>query len=330
MGAGTACPHFCKYWKLKVLTNRNIIILLIIFAVSMSASAETAVSDSSAAGTPIRVMSYNIFYDKYQGAASATDPNAWNYTSGKSRKERVINMIMSESRAFGSGGPDILGVQEAVQNQADDLQMAMAGYSLSGLCGKTGCEACRIFYRSDRFTKLDSGTFWLSQTPEVQGSVCTGAKYPRIACWVILNDLKNHKSFFVLNTHWDFSQEPKCYSAQLIRKKIKELAGKLPVIVMGDLNTQENEPAYSILVGRQEPDSMQLTDTHRFMNPERSDNEATFHGWKGGTGGNRIDYIFHNDGFYTVGTTIERGEVFERYPSDHYPVTAAVCCSKSQ
>jgi endonuclease/exonuclease/phosphatase family metal-dependent hydrolase len=276
------------------------------------------------ADTSIKVMSFNIRYDSLKGMPSSTDPNAWNYVLGVNRKDRVINMIMSESKAFGSDGPDILGVQETIQNQADDLQKVMAGYGLSGVCGKTGCDACRIFYRSNRFTKLDSGTFWLSETPDVPGSVCSGAKYPRIASWVILKDLKSQKSCFVLSTHWDFSQEPKCYSAQLIRDKINEVSGGLPAIMMGDLNTLENEQAYSILVGNTEPNGLQLTDTHRSVHPKIGDDEATFHGWRGGTSGNRIDYIFHNGGFYTARTTIERDEVLNNYPSDHYPVTAII------
>jgi len=313
-----------------VLTNRNIIILLIIFAMSVCALAEINSPGNSYVGSPIKVMSYNILYDKYRGVPNAIDSNAWNYTAGTSRKERVVNMIVSESKAFGSEGPDILGVQETLQNQADDMQKAMTGYGLSGVCGKTGCEACRIFYRSDRFTKIDSGTFWLSETPDVQGSVCAGAKYPRIASWVILKDLKNQKSCFVLSTHWDFSQEPKCYSARLIRDKVKDLADGLPVIVMGDLNTRENERAYSILVGNEEPNGMQLIDTYRSAHPKIGDDEATFHGLRGGASGNRIDYIFHNTGFYTDKVTIERNKVLNNYPSDHYPVTATIYYSESQ
>lgn len=281
------------------------------------------------AGNPIKVMSYNIFYDKYWGVPSSTDPNAWNYTSGTSRKDRVINMIMSESKAFGSDGPDILGVQETVQNQADDLQKAMVGYGLLGICGKTGCEACRIFYRLSRFAKINSGTFWLSETPDVPGSVYPGAAHPRIASWVILKDLENQKSFFVLCTHWDnASKEANYYFAQLIRNKINELAYSLPVMMMGDLNTREDEKPYLRLIGNEDPNGMRLIDTYRSVYAKVSNDEATFHNMKGETSGNRIDFIFNNDGFYTDKATIERNKVLNKYPSDHYAVTATIYYSK--
>lgn len=277
------------------------------------------------AGTPIKVMSYNIFYDKYLGAPSAIDFNAWNYIAGKNRKDRVINMIMSGTKAFGSSGPDILGVQETLQNQADDMQKAMVGYGLSGVCGKTGCEACRIFYRSNRFSKINSGTFWLSETPDAAGSVYPGAAYPRIASWVILKDLENQKNIFVLSTHWDnASKEANYYFAQLIRNKIKELACNIAVLIMGDLNTREYEKPYLRLIGNEDANGMRLKDTYRSVYEKIGNDEATFNGMKGETSGNRIDFIFSNDKCYADKATIERGKVFDKYPSDHYPVTATI------
>jgi endonuclease/exonuclease/phosphatase family metal-dependent hydrolase len=246
------------------------LVCLLLMSISVSADlnfvfGKTLQAASIPDGVPIKVMSFNIMYDKYYGKPE-TDPNAWNCASGPGRRDRVIRMIMSESQAFGRQGADIIGVQETIQNQANDLKSAMTGYDCCGVVGKTGCEACRIFYRSDRFTKLDSGTFWLSQTPDVPGSICPGAAHPRIGSWVKLTDCRNQKSYFVLNTHFDYKNAAaNKYSAGLIRDKIAALSEGAPVIVMGDLNTKETTDAYLKLTGRQDPNEFQLTDTYRYI-----------------------------------------------------------------
>ncbi len=281
-------------------------------------------------GTPIKVMCFNIKGD--YGIPSFTDPDAWDYALGTDRRNRVVNMILSDSGAFGSSGPDIIGTQEAKNNQVSDLKSDLPGYGFYGVDvnGDTAGGKAGIFYRSSRFTKLNSGTFWLSETPDTPGSKYPGAAEARIASWLILRDGLNQQSYFVLNTHWDHvSKEANYYSAQLIRDKIGELANGLPIIMMGDLNTQETENAYLRLIGNEDPVGMQLTDTFRYLYPRVKSDEVTCHGWNGGTCGNRIDFVFHNSEFYTGRATIEREKVLDRYPSDHYPITATVYYCKN-
>jgi endonuclease/exonuclease/phosphatase family metal-dependent hydrolase len=278
-------------------------------------------------GTPIKIMSFNIHCDA--GLPNFSDPNAWNYAFGTDRKDRVINMIMSASEAFGSCGPDILGVQEAISNQVSNLQSAMSNYGSYSVYGSSGNESCTIFYRSNRFTKLSSGTFWLSNTPDVAGSSYPGAAYPRIASWLILQDNLNNKSYFIMNTHWDCdSEEANYYSALLIRNKIAVLAAGLPVVVMGDLNTDETERAYLRLIGNEDPTGMQFIDTYRCLYPTIKPDEATFDDFKGKTLGSRIDFIVNNSDFHSGRATIERSKVLNGFPSDHYPITATIYLSQ--
>lgn len=274
-------------------------------------------------GTPLKIMSFNIHCD--YGFPSFTDPNAWSYALGTDRKDVVIGMITSASEAFGSGGPDILCVQEAVSNQVSDLQSAMSSYGAYSVYGSSGSESCTIFYRSSIFTKLNCGTFWLSETPDVAGSSYPGAAYPRIASWVILKDNRNNKSYFIMNTHWDCdSEEANYYSALLIRTRVATLAAGLPVVIMGDLNTDETERAYLRLIGREDPTGMQLTDTYRYLYPTMKPDEASYNNFQGKTLGTRIDFIVTNHDFYPGRATIERGKVLDRFPSDHYPITTTL------
>lgn len=276
-------------------------------------------------GTPVKVMCFNIKGD--YGIPSLTDPDAWDYALGTDRRERVINMVLSQSEAFGSSGPDIIGMQEPKNNQVSDLKSALTGYGFYGVDvdGSTSGGKAGIFYRANRFTKLNSGTFWLSYTPDTVGSQHPDAAEPRIASWVILSDSLTGQSYFVLNTHWDHvSKEANYYSAGLVRDKIAELSGGRPVIMMGDLNTQETEAAFLRLIGNEDPAGTQFTDTFRALYQTKKDDEVTCHGWNGGTYGSRIDFILHNDEFTTGRASIERNKVLSRYPSDHYPITATL------
>ena len=180
-----------------------------------------------------------------------------------------------------------------------------------------------IFYRSDRFTRTDEGTFWLSFTPDVP-SFFPGTCCRRIASWAILVDNQTgNQDYFVLNTHWDHQvQAAREWSAQLIRDQINLLSGGRPLIVMGDLNANEDNVAYLDLIGSNDPGGFQLLDSYREVFPVRSPEEATFNGFTGRTFGSRIDYVLHSDFFQSNDASIVRTNFNGSYPSDHYPVTA--------
>lgn len=264
-------------------------------------------------GDKIRVMSFNIKYDTKSGNG------AWD----RDRRERVCKMILSESKAFKATAPDIIGIQEAMANQAKDLKAALTNYEYYGV-GRRGDgtgEQCAIYYKKSRFSILDKGTFWLSETPGKPGSRHPAADLARIASWVRLESKTGGDTYFVLNTHWShISDKANEYSARLIHRKIRELAGKDDsLIVLGDLNTYENEKAFEILTGSGE--DRLLCDSFRGIHPVKGDNEASFHGWEGGTKGRRIDFILYRN-LTPENAGIETARIDGRYPSDHYPVTA--------
>jgi len=260
-------------------------------------------------GVNLGVMSFNIKGDE---GVPSSDPDAWICTSGTDRRDRVFAMILSESTAFGPNGPDIVGLQEALNNQVIDLKGALSNYDFYGVGradGATQGEYAGIFYRSNRFSRTNQGTFWLSYTPDVP------SKYPganwRIASWVILHDNMTDQSYFVLNTHWDNKvQAARLYSAGLIRLRIKSLSGGLPLIVTGDLNCHEDSAEFLELIGQNDPTGFQLLDSYREVHPGGPDS--------------RIDYVLYSAYFEAIGATIERAQIYGRYPSDHYPVTGTL------
>jgi len=262
--------------------------------------------------TPIRTMSYNIRVDLTNGFPSNT-PNSNSWVSnlpGESRRDLVLDVINNFS-------PDILGLQEARPNQVTDLR--------NGLPDSTSQDG-GIFYRTDRFTKTDEGLFWLSNTPDVPGSLFPGTRFQRIASWVILEDNQaGGQEYFVLNTHWDHEiQAARVHSAQLIRERIEANSGGRPVILIGDLNLDEANSAYSDLLGANDPSGLQLFDSYREVVPVQDPEELTFQDFTNNITGARIDFVLQDDFFTVDDASIVRTSFNGSLPSDHYAVTAVL------
>jgi endonuclease/exonuclease/phosphatase family metal-dependent hydrolase len=251
-------------------------------------------------------MSFNIRF------GTADDgPNAWPLRKG---------MLIAHLRNI---APDLLGTQEALAGQVDELQQALPRYRMLGVGrddGKRAGEFTAIFYNSNRFDLIDSGHFWLSPQPDVSGSVGWDAALTRMASWVRLRDrLAKGKELLLLNTHWDHvGEQARVESAKLILARLVILAKRGPVIVVGDLNCdQTSEPLRILLAG--EP---RLFDTYRAIYPQTSPDEATFHAFSGKQTGSRIDFVFHSADFQAIHAEIDRYSEGGRYPSDHFPLLA--------
>ena len=185
----------------------------------------------------INVGQYNIRYDNKK---DATRGDGW-----ADRSQHVYNLINYE-------GWDIFGVQEVLVNQVNDLMQNLDGYEYIGTGrtdGVTKGEYAPIFYRKSRIKCLESGQFWLSQTPEVVGSKGWDANIPRICTWGRFEDRTTKWKFWFFNLHMDHrGVEARRESAKLVLAKIKELCGDEPYILTGDFNSDQNSEAYITLV----------------------------------------------------------------------------------
>ena len=257
-----------------------------------------------ARGEDLRVMSFNVRV----GTADKGTPNAW-----ENRKDLVVRTIA----AF---DPDLLGVQEAHRFQGDYLTDQLKQYRLIGVGSNQdgGGALSAILYREKRFDLVRQGQFWLSLTPDMRGSMGWDARFPRVVTWVELRDKQTPGlSFVYMNTHWDHvGDQARRHSAQLMRQKIKEIAGDRPVILTGDFNTPPGSPAYERLVDKDLVDS--------YLAVHRKESGGTSHPFNGKAGPRRIDWILHTRGFKTIEADIVRTAYDGRYPSDHFPVTAVV------
>ena len=270
-----------------------------------------AQSVQTPAREPLTVMSFNIRY----GTANDGD-NHWNL-----RREFLFD-VMRETDV------DLAGLQEALDAQLGELLQVLPQYGLVGVGrddGRTRGEYAAILYRRDRFRVSDAGTFWFSDTPEVVASRSWGNRITRICTWARFVD-RDGQAFWHYNVHLDHESQPsRERSATLLAERIAaRRAPAEPVIVTGDFNVGEANPALARLTAPQAGAAALFVDTFRVRYPDET-RVGTFTGFKfGQTGGDKIDYVLVEPGTEVVSAAIVRTSRDGRYPSDHFPVVATV------
>ncbi len=287
--------------------NQLLIFCLFICTLACQPKQQTAMQPTETTAE-FNVMSYNIRYDNPGDSA-----HAWPF-----RKERVANLIQYHEA-------DLLGLQEALEHQLVYLDSAMSEYAWIGVGrddGKSGGEFSPVFYREAMFELLDWGTFWLSETPE-KPSTGWDAALPRIVTWTHLQHKPSGDTIYYFNTHFDHRGElAREESAKLIRRKINEIAGEIPVVVTGDFNAAPDSAPYRAMVGDQGiQDAMDAT-----ILPHEGA-MSSFSGFLVTDGlqpNRRIDYVFVSPEIEVQKHAILTDHRDGAYPSDHLPVIARV------
>lgn len=252
----------------------------------------------------LAVMSFNIRY----GTARDGD-DAWPL-----RRERAF-------RAIRDAAPDLLALQEALRFQLDELGAALPGYVELGVGRDDGLAAgeyAALFYRADRLRPDTSGTFWLSDTPAVPGSMSWGNRITRISTWAIVRDLITGARFAVFNVHLDHESQPsRERGVALVLERMQVLAPDLPLIWTGDFNAGEDNPAVTAVT------AAGFTDTFRALHAG-APFAGTFNAFRGDSTGDKIDYVFVRGGWTVNQAAIVRIRPDGRDASDHFPVTATL------
>ena len=263
------------------------------------------------------VMSFNIRY------GTANDgQNRW-----ENRREMVSDVLRKYQ-------PAVVGLQEALRFQIDQIRQALPKYGQIGVGrddGKTKGEYSAILYCTDRFEVDESGTFWLSDTPQVPGSITWGNACTRICTWARLVEKKSGKAFYAFNLHLDHVSQPsREKSVVLLTQRI--LGRKYPdaFVVTGDFNAGENNPAILYLKGvkslsgdhgGESKNPVAMVDTFRVLHPDAAE-VGTFNAFEGRRTGEKIDYVFTTLPVEVLEAEILHDSVDGRYPSDHFAVTA--------
>jgi endonuclease/exonuclease/phosphatase family metal-dependent hydrolase len=255
----------------------------------------------------IRVVTFNIRVAVDEGI------NSWD-----NRKELVASIIETY-RA------DIVGLQEALKTQLEDLNKLLPDFAWVGVGRDDGAEEgeyAAIFYNKKRFEVLEDSTFWLSETPD-KPSIGWDAALKRVVTWAKLRDKITGKIFYHFNTHFDYKGVmARLESANLLNDRVAEVAGKTPAIVTGDFNFKSDFGGYEILTGGRKN---YLFDTQKIAKVDSSGSNITYNRFgQFLEEGNKIDYIFIKNNIEVDKHKIIMDTFDGRYPSDHMPVLAVL------
>lgn len=253
----------------------------------------------SALSQDMKIMSYNV---KISG-------------DGLRANEKRLPLIVETLQ---SSAPDSFGLQEADKAWVEGIAAGLSDYAYIAKYRDDGIsegESSPIFYLKDKYELVDSGFFWLSQTPDVP-SMGWDAACNRITSYAILKDKSTGFTYAHFNTHLDHvGGVAQAESIALISSYIAEIAPDIPVVVTGDFNFSEGSYNYDTIL------KTGLKDT-KYMAAEYDDH-ATYHGYHIIMPDNKpIDYIFVNGYCSSVKSySINSDFTHHILASDHFPLT---------
>ncbi|MDN4070050.1 endonuclease/exonuclease/phosphatase family protein [Paenibacillus sp. FSL R5-0407] len=261
---------------------------------------------SEAASQQLKIMTFNI------RNRSGTGDIAW-----VNRRSLVI-------RAIESFGPDLLGMQEGYRDQIQDILEGLpVPYGSVGISryGNTEDEYNNILYRSDKLRIVDWGQFWLSDAPDLPGSLSKHeTKYPRICTWAKFRMLnEGEAAFYYFNTHLGLTEEARSQGINIVLDRIQRYVDdpEIPLFLGGDFNMEETSSLFKRI------EEANLQDTwaalgHSYIH------DGTYNNFESTRNLEHIDWIFQRN--CTALQAIEINDYHEngRYPSDHFPVQLTV------
>ena len=187
-----------------------------------------------------------------------------------------------------------------------------------------------ILYDPARLDLLESGGFWLSETPE-RHSRSWETRVARSANWALFRT--RGTNFLHLNTHLDHKSAPaRRNGSALIIEEVEKLlrhhGPEIPAILTGDFNCRPGTPTYKNLT------RAGFADTFLAAGNRDEEGMGTFHAFEGNgyrdphpeRGPRRIDWILLKDPSNRLPVVsheiLRDGADRPPYPSDHHPVLA--------
>lgn len=247
----------------------------------------------------IRILSFNVRYGG-KGLHSA-----------KSRAPLVIETLRAAQ-------PDSFGLQEARWEWMEYLTAGLPEYGWVGVGREDGVrdgEFTPVFYRRDRYELVDSGNFWLSETPERPSKGWDGA-FPRVCTWAALRNRETGACYAHVNTHLDhIGAQAQLEGARLVREKL--LSFPMPAVCTGDFNVPEGSAVYRLLNDGPIGDA-------KYLAAERM-SSGTYHGYHPFLARKKspIDFIFiTKESFAPQVSRVVNHRVHGRLASDHYAIYA--------
>jgi len=252
-----------------------------------------------------RVLTFNIRYGTADDGA-----NSW-----ERRKDLVAEVLVDTA-------PHLVSIQEALDFQLDYLLERLPPFEKIGQHREGGAkgEFCGLLVDKQRFRVLDSGEFWLSQSPDEPGSIGWDAACPRMCVWAHLMDRHSGRDLVAFSTHLDHkgTRARRESVGQIVHHIVDDrMRRTVPTLLAGDFNAGESSAPLAFL------ENAGFSDTYRMIWPDAG-RRGTFNAFRGRDDGDKIDYILCSRGFRILDAAIIKTQRNGRYPSDHFPVLAVV------
>ena len=261
----------------------------------------------------LHAMTYNI--RRRMPHLMRGNPDRW-----ASRKWLMKLVLQAEQ-------PTILGVQEAMSDQADFLTSSLGAHYDRVGHGRNANgrgEACLIYFDTRRLRLVAWKQRALSATPDKPGSRGWGNRVPRTVVSAEFTDIATGSRVFAFVTHFDqLSRKSRLLSAAMIIELAKAAHASDPealIVAMGDVNADVDSPVYAALTG----DSV-LRDSWEVADERLTPQWGTFSNYKRRrAGGKRIDLILVGPGVEVLRTGINAVRFDGAAASDHEPVQAVL------
>ena len=223
---------------------------------------------------------------------------------GNSIAERAPRL----AEIMGKYDADIIGFQEFTVPWEKEIEKFYPEYEMYNKYRSVHeLESAPILWKKGMFECLDTGYFWLSDTPEVESRGWDSL----YNCWrmceyVILKHIESGKVFTYMNTHFGFGDKGQVDSANLIYEYSKKISQN-PTFITGDFNMRPTTLGYAEMVKH-------FTDVNSVT---ANDRRTTYHGY-GKTDDAHIDYCFVDDKVKPVSLKIIDETIEGKFPTDHY------------
>jgi len=259
---------------------------------------------SGAAAETLRVMSFNVRY-----------PNPGD---GDNRWENRRGLLVETIRTY---DPDLIGTQELFFSQGEYIRGELPAYTWFGVSrrGNQEDEHMGVFYKASALRLIESGNFWLSETPDKPASMSWDVSLPRMVTWGLFETIAGKQRFYYYNSHFPHRAEDsaaRLNCARVIVERAGRLPRDIPFILTGDFNALPGSDPYQLFAS-------EWRDAWSSA-PFRFGPEGTSSGFAGSTSGRRIDWIFLRGPLKALQAHTVVLNQNGRYPSDHFPVFAVI------
>lgn len=250
----------------------------------------------------LSVISSNIRFDN-----PADGENAWPH-----RRALLSETLKKHS-------PHIIATQEGRFDQLKDFESLLNDFEIIDAHRSWIKERMypTFFIKKNTFETIQSGDLWLSETPEVAGSLSFGSTFPRLMTWIKLQPKNSNINLLLINTHLDHKKsETRIEQIKVLSKEILKLKEeRTKVLIFGDFNDSPQSVVRDTL----------LQNLNFLKDSWTAPEETSHHHFDGQCeNGSRIDWIMVDKSFEVEKCFLDKNSIAGKYPSDHFPVVCEI------